>query len=85
MKAEATEKAFLGLRRSCAAMGLLHRAQSTVMIVVSNDPKYPTYSNFLRFDGLLARSCLTRNWRTNCASVRRQNVRYTPLVWATPR
>jgi hypothetical protein len=50
MKVEASEKTFLGLRRFNAVMGLLHLVQSVVMILVSNDTKYPIYTNYLRFD-----------------------------------
>ena len=44
------ERAFTGLRRFNAAMGLLHLVQGILMIAISNDTTFPIYTNFLRFD-----------------------------------
>jgi hypothetical protein len=47
---QASEKTFLGLRRFNLVMGFLHLIQGALMILLSNDTRYPIFTNFLKFD-----------------------------------
>ncbi len=48
--AQAPEKTFRGLRTFNLVMGFLHLIQGILMIVLSNDTRYPIYTNYLKFD-----------------------------------
>ena len=48
--AEASDKTYRGLRRFNLIMGFLHLIQGVLMIVLSNDTKYPIFTNYLKFD-----------------------------------
>lgn len=45
-----SEKTYRGLRTFNLAMGFLHLIQGVLMIVLSNETKYPIFTNFLKFD-----------------------------------
>ncbi len=47
---EASEKTYRGLRTFNLVMGFLHLIQGVLMIVLSNDTRYPVFTNYLKFD-----------------------------------
>ena len=48
--AQASEKTFRGLRSFNLVMGFMHLIQGALMIILSNDTRYPIFTNYLRFD-----------------------------------
>jgi hypothetical protein len=48
--AEAADKTYRGLRNFNLVMGFMHLIQGVLMIVLSNDTKYPIFTNYLKFD-----------------------------------
>ncbi len=57
-QAAATEKKLGGSRQFDLIMGFLHLVQGILMVVLSNAPTYPSYTNFLKFDIFALNMCL---------------------------